>query len=159
LSRAADFAHALETRPVRGYQLAVVALVTTALVIDGLDYQLLALVAPLILSEWGISRGDFGIAMAAALFGMAFGAAAGGWLGDRIGRRKALVAAVVLFGIATMAASRADSVAALTALRVAGGWASALPVRMPSRSPPNGCRCGCGPMPSRCWRSGHRQAG
>lgn len=121
MSRADDFAGALETRPVSGYQLAVVALVTTALVIDGLDYQLLALVAPLILAEWGISRGDFGIAMAAALFGMAFGAAAGGWIGDHIGRRKALVAAVILFGIATMAASRAETVAALTALRVVGG--------------------------------------
>jgi hypothetical protein len=39
LNQAADFAAALETRPVRGYQLAVVALVATALVVDGLDYQ------------------------------------------------------------------------------------------------------------------------
>ena len=121
MSRAADFADTLETRPVRGFQLAVVALVASALVIDGLDYQVLALVAPLILSDWGNSPGDFGIAMAAALFGMAFGAAAGGWIGDHIGRRKALVAAVMLFGIATMAASRAETVAALAILRVAGG--------------------------------------
>jgi AAHS family 4-hydroxybenzoate transporter-like MFS transporter len=121
LNQAADFAAALETRPVRGYQLAVVALVATALVVDGLDYQVLALVAPLILSEWGIARSDFGFAMAAALFGMAFGAAAGGWIGDRVGRRKALVAAVVLFGIATMAASRAENTTALAVMRVAGG--------------------------------------
>lgn len=105
----------------RGYQIAVVALVMAALVVDGLDYQLLGLVAPLILEEWGVARGDFGMAMAAALFGMAFGAAAGGWVGDRIGRLKALVLAVVLFGLATMAASRAESVAVLTVLRVAGG--------------------------------------
>jgi AAHS family 4-hydroxybenzoate transporter-like MFS transporter len=56
-----------------------------------------------------------------ALFGMASRRGAGGWIGDRVGRRKALVAAVVLFGIATMAASRAENTTALAVMRVAGG--------------------------------------
>jgi AAHS family 4-hydroxybenzoate transporter-like MFS transporter len=73
------------------------------------------------LSEWGIDRGSFGTAMAAALFGMAFGAAAGGWVGDRIGRLRALVLAVILFGVATIMASLADDVAALAVLPVFGG--------------------------------------
>jgi AAHS family 4-hydroxybenzoate transporter-like MFS transporter len=103
------------------FGLVTLALCMAALVIDGLDYQLLALVAPLVMGEWGIARGDFGAAMAAALFGMAFGAAGGGWLGDRIGRVRALVLAVVLFGAATMAVSRADDVASLAILRVVGG--------------------------------------
>lgn len=105
----------------QGFLLATLALVMAALVIDGLDYQLLALVAPVILGEWGIDRGSFGTAMAAALFGMALGAAGGGWLGDRIGRLRALVLAVVLFGCATVAASRADGVISLALLRVIGG--------------------------------------
>lgn len=107
--------------PVRAFGLVTLALCMAALVIDGLDYQLLALVAPVIMSEWGVARGDFGAAMAAALFGMAFGAAGGGWLGDRIGRLRALVLAVVLFGAATMAASEADGVTALAVLRIVGG--------------------------------------
>ncbi|MES2699351.1 MAG: MFS transporter [Pseudomonadota bacterium] len=109
------------TNPSNGFLLATLALVMAALVIDGLDYQLLALVAPVILAEWGIDRGSFGAAMAAALFGMAIGAAGGGWLGDRIGRLRALVLAVVLFGIATVAASRADGVTSLALLRMIGG--------------------------------------
>ena len=111
----------LTATPTRGFLLATMALVMAALVIDGLDYQLLALVAPLMLDEWGVDRGAFGTAMAAALFGMAFGAAGGGWLGDRIGRLRALVLAVVLFGLATMAASRTHDVGTLALLRVAGG--------------------------------------
>jgi AAHS family 4-hydroxybenzoate transporter-like MFS transporter len=107
--------------PVRTFGLVTLALCMAALVIDGLDYQLLALVAPVIMGEWGVARGDFGAAMAAALFGMAFGAAGGGWLGDRIGRLHALVLAVVVVGAATMAASRAEDVTALAALRVIGG--------------------------------------
>ncbi|MXO70462.1 MFS transporter [Alteraurantiacibacter buctensis] len=107
--------------PSRAFLIATTALVMAALVIDGLDYQLLALLAPVILEEWGVDRGSFGTAMAAALFGMAIGAGGGGWLGDRIGRLRALVLSVVLFGCATVAASRADGVPALAVLRVIGG--------------------------------------
>lgn len=107
--------------PSRAFLVATLVLVMAALVIDGLDYQVLAQVAPVILAEWGLDRGTFGTAMAAALFGMAIGAAGGGWLGDRIGRLRALVLAVVLFGLATVAASQADGVTALALLRVAGG--------------------------------------
>jgi AAHS family 4-hydroxybenzoate transporter-like MFS transporter len=107
--------------PSRAFLLTTLVLVMAALVIDGLDYQLLALVAPLVMSEWGVDRGSFGTAMAAALFGMALGAAAGGMLGDRIGRLRALVLSVVLFGCATIVASRAGGVAAMAAARVIGG--------------------------------------
>ncbi len=115
------FAAALERQPLRPFQAVTVGLIMAALVIDGLDFQILALAAPVILSEWGIDRGSFGAAMAAALFGMAFGAAAGGWIGDRIGRLRALVLAVLLFGVATILASLADDVATLAVLRVLGG--------------------------------------
>ncbi len=107
--------------PSRAFLIATTALVMAALVIDGLDYQLLALLAPVILEEWGVDRGTFGTAMAAALFGMAIGAGGGGWLGDRIGRLCALVLAVVLFGCATVAASQATGVSSLAVLRVIGG--------------------------------------
>lgn len=107
--------------PVPAWGLVTLGLCLAALVIDGLDYQLLALTAPLVMQELGVARADFGTAMAAALFGMAFGAAGGGWLGDRIGRVRALALAVVLFGCATLAVSRTQDVGTLAALRVIGG--------------------------------------
>lgn len=111
----------LDERAIRPFQLLVVALVMLALVIDGLDIQLLSLVAPVILKEWGVDRAAFGPAMAAALIGMAVGASCGGWLGDRYGRKTILVAATFLFGIGTMAASLSHDVATLGMLRLISG--------------------------------------
>jgi MFS transporter, AAHS family, 4-hydroxybenzoate transporter len=103
------------------WQIAIVGIVLITLFVDGLDVQLLALVAPLILKEWAVERAAFGPAMSAALIGMALGATFGGWLGDRYGRKPTLVLATVLFGAATIAAASARSVAAMTVLRIIGG--------------------------------------
>lgn len=111
----------LDARAIRPFQLLIVALVMLALVIDGLDIQLLSLVTPVILKEWAVSRAAFGPAMAAALIGMAAGASCGGWLGDRHGRKAILVAATFLFGIGTMAASMTHDVATLGMLRFVSG--------------------------------------
>jgi AAHS family 4-hydroxybenzoate transporter-like MFS transporter len=102
-------------------QWGVLAMVLAALVIDGIDTQLLALVAPLIMAEWGVDKASFGAAMSAALFGMAIGAGAGGWLGDRLGRKAVLVGATVLFGCGTVAVGVAGSLPVLVALRLASG--------------------------------------
>jgi len=110
-----------ETGSVRARQWAVLAMVLAALVIDGIDTQLLALVAPLIMTEWGVDKASFGPAMSAALFGMAIGAGTGGWLGDRIGRKAVLVGATVLFGFGTLAVGFAGSLPVLVALRLASG--------------------------------------
>jgi AAHS family 4-hydroxybenzoate transporter-like MFS transporter len=102
-------------------QWAVLALVLGALVIDGIDTQLLALVAPRIMGEWGVDKASFGPAMSAALFGMALGAGSGGWLGDRVGRKAVLVGATLLFGGCTMGVAFTHSLAPLIALRLAAG--------------------------------------
>lgn len=116
-----SFAEAVGRHPVGRYQILIVTLITAALVLDGIDLQVLPLVAPHILEEWGIDRTAFGWPLSAAIVGMGLGAVAGGWLGDRYGRRNMLVASILLFGAATVAASAADSVPAMTALRFIGG--------------------------------------
>jgi AAHS family 4-hydroxybenzoate transporter-like MFS transporter len=117
------FSEAVSNAPLRAFQWVTVAVCLLVLVCDGIDMQLLGLVAPLIIEEWGIDRGDFGPAMSAALIGMAFGAWFGGWLGDTIGRRNSLALAALAFGLATVAASHADSVMVMAGLRVVGGLA------------------------------------
>jgi AAHS family 4-hydroxybenzoate transporter-like MFS transporter len=110
-----------ETGRVGARQWGVLAMVLAALVIDGIDTQLLALVAPLIMAEWGVDKASFGPAMSAALFGMAIGAGAGGWLGDRFGRKAVLVGATLLFGGGTIAVGFAGSLPVLIVLRLASG--------------------------------------
>lgn len=105
----------------RAFQWVTAAVCMIVLVIDGVDMQLLGLVAPLVIDEFGVDRGTFGPAMSAALIGMAAGAWGGGWLGDRIGRRNCLALAVVVFGLATMGASEAQGVWNMALWRGVGG--------------------------------------
>lgn len=118
---AVTFSDAVSRRPMGMFQWVTVAVCMLVLVCDGVDMQLLGLVAPTIIEDWGIDRGSFGIAMSAALVGMAIGAWAGGWLGDRIGRRYSLALAAVSFGLATIVASTADNVWIMAFWRVLGG--------------------------------------
>ena len=110
-----------EQAPIGARQWAVLALVLAALVVDGIDTQLLALVAPLIMGEWGIDKASFGPAMSAALLGMALGAGGGGWLGDRFGRKTVLIGATLLFGLCTFGVGLTHSLWPLIALRLASG--------------------------------------
>ncbi len=111
----------LDRRGLSGPQLLIVGLVLVALLIDGVDLQTLALVAPVILKQWNISRAIFGPAMGAALVGMAIGASVGGWLGDRYGRKTILVLSVVAFAVATMLTALSRGIADLTILRFVCG--------------------------------------
>lgn len=115
------FDEAVSRSPLRPFHWAVVTVCMLVLVSDGIDLQLLGLVAPLVIEEWGVDRGSFGWAMSAALVGMAFGAWGGGYFGDRFGRRNALAWAALLFGSATIAASTSDTIPAMTAWRMIGG--------------------------------------
>jgi len=112
---------AIARSPMRAFHWVTLAICMLVLVADGIDLQLLGLVAPLIIAEWGVDRGSFGWAMSAALVGMAVGAWAGGYLGDRLGRRNALAGAALLFGLATIAASQTNTITTMTVLRMLGG--------------------------------------
>ena len=115
------FSAAIADKPMRPFQWVVIVAALIVLVIEGIDLQSLPIVTPLILEEWGIDRAEFGWALSAALFGMAFGSSLGGWLGDRWGRLKALYLAALIFGASTIAAAYAHDVLALSLIRVAGG--------------------------------------
>jgi MFS transporter, AAHS family, 4-hydroxybenzoate transporter len=118
-----------DTESWTGYQKFVVAMVATALMLDGLDAQLLGLAIPALMRDWGLTRADLTPIAALSLIGMAIGATFGGWIGDRVGRRKGLICSVALFGIATGLASQTHSLSAFGLLRtVAGvGLGAALP--------------------------------
>lgn len=120
----------LDERPIKPMQIRVLALMVLLLMIEGLDLQLLGLLAPVILQEWGIERAAFGPAMAAALIGLSLGAGIGGALGDRFGRKRVLMASAVVFALGTMAAALSDNVLQMTVIRfVAGlGFGAASPV-------------------------------
>lgn len=116
-----NIADIVDGRRLRPLQLLLVALVLLALVIDGVDIQLLSLVAPVIIKEWAVGKAAFGPAMGAALIGMSIGAGAGGWIGDRHGRKSTLTASIFLFGAATIGASLTHGITPLALLRFLTG--------------------------------------
>ena len=120
-SSAVTFSEALSRSPLRIFQWATLAVCLLVLVCDGIDMQLLGVVAPAVIKDFHVTRGTFGIAMSAALVGFGLGSWSGGWLGDVVGRRYALALAALVFALATVAASRADGVWAMAGWRVLGG--------------------------------------
>lgn len=112
---------AINDAPMRRFQILLVVTILVVLIIDGVDLQLLSLVAPLILEEWNLERSDFGLALSAALVGMSLGALIGGYLGDKVGRRLILLGSTLLFGVATIAAGMSDSVMIMTGFRLVSG--------------------------------------
>src|SRR5471030_799627 len=73
--------------------------------IDGYDIGAIAFALPSLIKEWGLSPRDVGPVLSASLFGILFGSAIFGWVGDRYGRKAALIGANLLFGIFTFAAA------------------------------------------------------
>ncbi len=111
----------IDERPWGRYQTWVVVLVSLAVVMDGLDNRLLPLAIPQLLKEWGVTRDAFALATSAGLLGMVVGTTAGGMLGDRWGRRPAIIFSVFAFGITTLANAFVHNIVSMTVLRFLAG--------------------------------------
>ena len=108
-------------QPWTGRQKMLVGLVASTVVLDGADNQLLGITIPALMGEWAVSRGAFAPVLASGLIGMLIGGAAAGLIGDRLGRKRALLGSVVMFGVLTLAAAAADGPIALAVLRFLAG--------------------------------------
>jgi AAHS family 4-hydroxybenzoate transporter-like MFS transporter len=91
------------------------------IVFDGIDNQLLGVAVPAMMREWSLPRGDFAPVLAAGMIGMMSGGAIAGIVGDRFGRRIALIGSVLVFGVLTGAVAIVDNLWALGALRFFAG--------------------------------------
>jgi AAHS family 4-hydroxybenzoate transporter-like MFS transporter len=124
---------ALEGARLSDRQRRVLAVVILAIILEGIDIQLLGLAAPAILQDWHLAKAALGAAMAGSLLGMTLGAPLGGVLGDRFGRRIILLAGVSLFGFFTVLTALAMDVAQIASLRVlAGFWFGAVLTNAPT---------------------------
>ena len=103
------------------YQKLLVAGTALAIILDGLDNQVLGAAVPALMHEWSLPRAAFATALATGMVGMMIGGAIGGFIGDRLGRRVALLGSVVSFGLLTVLVSFAGNVTVLGVLRFLAG--------------------------------------
>jgi len=116
-----DVASVLDEGRWSPYQKLLIFGTALAIVLDGMDNQLLGNVIPTLMREWSRPRAAFTAVLALAPLGMMLGGAAGGLLGDRIGRRTALLCSVLSFAVPTLAIAAVDSVAMLGVFRFLAG--------------------------------------
>jgi MFS transporter, AAHS family, 4-hydroxybenzoate transporter len=93
-----------------------------AMVCDGFDLTVIALVMPAMARDWGIGvSASFGAVFSAAIVGIMIGAPLFGTLADKIGRKKAMIASLLLFAGCSLATIATSSIPQLVFLRFVGG--------------------------------------
>lgn len=118
---AVDVGKLLDAGSWTGYQKWLVFLVAMTIVFDGIDNQLLGIVIPTVMGEWGAPRSAFAPVVSFGLGGMMVGGLVAGFVGDRLGRRTALLGSMWVFGILTVVTAFVHSVDALVVLRFLAG--------------------------------------
>ena len=98
-----------------------VVMAAFAVMLDGYDNQVLGFALPAMIAEWHAARSLFSPVVAIGLVGIGLGAGLGGLVGDRIGRKSALIGSVILFGLATGAVAWIHDIPSLLVLRLLGG--------------------------------------
>jgi len=116
-----DVGQVLDEGPWTGYQKLLIAGTALAIILDGVDNQLLPNAQIAIATEWQIQLPQLANALAAGPFGMMIGGILVGSLGDRIGRRNALLGSALTFGLLTLAIAFVGDVQMLMLLRFLAG--------------------------------------
>ena len=104
--------------------LAVVAAISGFLF--GFDTAVINAVLLFLRRQFSLSNIETEVAASALLLGCLFGAAGASLIGDRIGRRKSLLVAAILFAVSTVGAALANSVFIFSIGRLVGGLAIGL---------------------------------
>jgi AAHS family 4-hydroxybenzoate transporter-like MFS transporter len=89
--------------------------------IDGYDIGAIAFAAPELIKTWHVKPAELGPVFSASLVGVLFGSALFGFIGDRYGRRAALIGSMLLFGVVTVMAVYATDLREMFWLRLVAG--------------------------------------
>jgi len=99
----------IDARPLTLLQLLVAVLCGLAMFIDGYDLQALPLAVPSIARQMQVAVPQFGLALAATTVGLALAGVFLAPLGDRIGRKPAVMAALLIIGASCLLTITATS--------------------------------------------------
>ena len=111
----------LDERGLSSFQIKLIIWSFFIVLIDGYDIAAIAFAAPSLAKEWALKPGSLGPVFSASLIGILFGSAIFGWVGDRYGRKAALVWSNLVFGVFTLAAAYSTNLDQMFWLRLLAG--------------------------------------
>jgi AAHS family 4-hydroxybenzoate transporter-like MFS transporter len=111
----------LDERGLSSFQIKLIIWSFFIVLIDGYDIAAIAFAAPSLAKEWALKPGALGPVFSASLIGILFGSAIFGWVGDRYGRKAALIGSNLVFGVFTLAAAYSTNLDQMFWLRLLAG--------------------------------------
>lgn len=111
----------IDQAPLTAVQFRVVLLCALVTLMEGIDLNLVPLLAPAIAADWQLPSAAFGAIFSSGPIGLIVGGLGIGWLADRIGRRNALIAAMATMTLPTIATAFVTTVPQLLVCRVLTG--------------------------------------
>jgi MFS transporter, AAHS family, 4-hydroxybenzoate transporter len=119
--QAIDVSEIIERQKLGGFLLGLVAVSWIITFFDGFDTNLISFAAPYFASGYHLTRAQLGNIFAMGLLGTLIGGFILGYLGDRIGRRPAVILSTAGFGILTLCFTFASGYWSLFGLRLING--------------------------------------
>ncbi|MGB1990256.1 MAG: MFS transporter [Cycloclasticus pugetii] len=116
-----DMSAIIEENPLGKFQQLVMLFCALIIIFDGFDVLAIAFAAPDLSKALEIANSDLGYVFAAGLFGMMLGALILGPVGDKYGRRNAVISSVCMFGLCTLLTGFIETYNELVLLRFLTG--------------------------------------
>ena len=112
---------AIDTEPEGRFGWGVFAICMAIALLDGFDVQAMGVAAPALARAWRVPPTTLSTVFMAAPAGMLVGALAMGRLADRMGRRRPIIMATLLFAVGTGLTAFAPNLTAMAAIRFVTG--------------------------------------
>ncbi len=99
---------------------AIMLFIVSALLmaVDGYDNTSLSMCVTSMAADWGINKGDFGYVMSLSNIGMIAGSFIFGYIGDRFGRKSAILSSLILFAVTTLFCAWVTNLTQVLILRI-----------------------------------------
>ena len=121
--RTIDVDRLVDGQQLTGFNWLLVFLCFLVTLIDGFDIGAAPAAGPFLVREWHLaSPAALTLPLSATNFGVLFGAPLFGWIGDRYGRKPAILLSLIAFGLFTLVIAFADSIQYLTWARFLTGF-------------------------------------
>jgi MFS transporter, AAHS family, 4-hydroxybenzoate transporter len=117
-----DVGQVIDESRLNSVSVSVILLCGLIMLMDGYDYTIITVAAPVIMKEWNVGTASFGMVFSAAFLGYLFGAIIFGTLSDRIGRKNTLVLSSCVFSVGTLLVYFSNSPQSLIPIRIFTGF-------------------------------------